>query len=149
MATRSVRLSAQHVEALNTIDLTFDSESRNEEEVRRAWGAYLDVLNVPAERRTEPVWDADREAKFIDILYAMSQVVGRNFDKTYIKNSWYRPQAHADLETASQEIQRLFLSVLKGERAFPVAVSESAPAAATSKSLPEPEPARRQLPGAK
>jgi hypothetical protein len=35
------------------------AQDRNEE-VRRAWRAYLDVLNAPAERRAEPVWNGTR-----------------------------------------------------------------------------------------
>lgn len=148
MATRSVRLSGQHVEALNTIDLTFDGEGKKDEAVRRAWGAYLDVLNVPVERRGESVWNAEYDAKFIDLLYAMSQAIGRDYDKTYIKNSWYRPQAHVDIETATQEIQRLFLSVLKGERVFPVSVNEPSPPPPPSSQIGvPPAPERRQLPG--
>jgi hypothetical protein len=124
MATRSIRVSPQHVEALNAIDLTFDGKDKKEEEVRRAWAAYLDVLNTPAERRAEPAYYLNFDAKFIELLYAISRAIGRDFDRTYLKNSWYRPQAHADLETATQEIQHLFLSVLKGERTLPVAVTD-------------------------
>jgi hypothetical protein len=124
MATRSIRVSPQHVDALNAIDLTFDGKDEKETEVRRAWAAYLDVLNTPAERRSEPAYNLNFDAKFIDLLYAISQAIGHNFDKTYLKNSWYRPQAHGDLEATTQEMQQLFLAVLKGEREFPVSVND-------------------------
>lgn len=127
MATRSVRLSTQHVEALNAIDLTFDDRGAKEEEVRRAWRAYLDELNRRITPDQEPLFQEQRDAKFIDILFAMSQTLRRGYDKTYLKNSWYRPQAHVDTETATQEIQRLFLGILKGERTFPVGINETPP----------------------
>jgi hypothetical protein len=125
MATRSVRLSPEHVQALNQIDLTFDA--KKEEGVRQAWRAYLDQLNTPQLKVGQQVWNAGYDSKFIDMLYEMSKVLGRGFDKTYLKNSWYRPQAHTDLETTVQEIQRLLLGILKGEQSLPVAIREPAP----------------------
>ena len=134
MATRSVRLSPEHVQALNAIDLTFDDKKG--EAVRQAWRAYLDHLNTPQKKIGQEVWNAAYDAKFIDLLYEISKVLGRRFDKTYLKTSWYRPQAHTDMETTVQEIQRLLLGVLKGERSLPVAVSQ--PAQPVQPELPPP-----------
>jgi len=125
MATRSVRASLQHVEALNAIDLTFDGKTNKEQEVQRGWRAYHDSLNMPIDLSGEPVRKADLDTKFVDLLYAMSEATGRNFDKTYLKNSSYRPQTHSDIEAATLEMNRLLLEVLKGNRDFPIVVRDN------------------------
>ena len=117
MTTRSVRVAPQHVEALNSIDLAFEGGGK-EEDVRTAWKAYPDVLNNGGER------NPNYESTFIELLFAMGEALGRKYDRTYLKNSWYRPQAHVDSDTATLEIQRLFL-VLKDARSFPVMVREA------------------------
>lgn len=143
MATRSVRLAAEHVQALNAIDLTFDDKKG--EAVRQAWRAYLDHLNTSQKKIGQEVWNAGYDTKFIDLLYEISRVLGRRFDKTYLKTSWYRPQAHTDLETTVQEIQRLLLEVLKGQRTLPVAVSQPPVPVAAPAPVPAVEQAPRML----
>ncbi|HEV2582558.1 MAG TPA: DUF6680 family protein [Ktedonobacteraceae bacterium] len=74
MATRASRLSLQHIEALNLIDLEFPA-SRKFKRLRSAWKAYLANLN---EKEPEPPADAVFYAKrwdlFIDMLYEMGPV---------------------------------------------------------------------------
>jgi len=94
MATRATayRTSAEHVQVLNCIELTF-SDSGRDRLVREAWRAYLDMLKAPDtpgalanEQKGEQCDDA-----FWDLLYQMSVVLGYSFDRTYIKDSCYYP----------------------------------------------------------
>ena len=46
MATRAARVSTEHVQALNMIDIIFYKD-KAEKPVREAWKKYLDHLNTP------------------------------------------------------------------------------------------------------
>jgi hypothetical protein len=96
MATRAAayRTSAEHVQVLNCIELTF-SDGGGDRLVREAGRAYLDMLNAPDtldalanERKDKQCDDA-----FWDLLYEMSSALGYSFDRTYIKDSCYYPLA--------------------------------------------------------
>src|ERR1017187_3570401 len=123
MATRAIahRTSAEHVQVLNGIELTFSGGGKDKA-VREAWRAYLDMLNMPDtpdahanERKYEKRNDA-----FWDLLYQMNLALGYSFDRTYIKNSCYFPIAH-DNTLRDQEIMRSgIVAVLSGKAGLPV-----------------------------
>jgi hypothetical protein len=46
MGTRASRLSADHVQALNTIDIEFHGKDKRSRQVLEAWKAYLNHLNT-------------------------------------------------------------------------------------------------------
>ena len=122
MATRApaYRRSAQHVQVLNCIELTF-SEGGGDKLVREAWKAYLDMLNAPDtpdalanERKYEQCDDA-----FWDLLYQISAALGYGFDRTYIKDSYYCPVASGNT-IRDEEIRNGIATVLSGKGGFPV-----------------------------
>ena len=91
MATRANRVSSQHVEALNMIDLTFDGARRigpkrtkREQAVLRAWREYLDHLNdhPPDENTSEAVglqWGTRVNELFLNLLRAIAADVDYEF----------------------------------------------------------------------
>lgn len=135
MSTRQQRLSPEHVKALNMIDLEFygarssaytQRRSAGEKAVIDAWKEYLDHLNTgpgmqpPAEVATQ--WIARRDDLFVELLYAMSRVLGYDFDKVHLKRSSYSPVAHGQREVEEGTIRHGLAQVFGGTRAFPVMV---------------------------
>jgi hypothetical protein len=124
MATRAAayRTSAEHVQVLNCIELTF-SDSGRDELVRKAWRAYLNMLNAPEtpdtlaneqryEHRDDALWD---------LLYQMSVALGYSFDRTYIKGSCYYPVAHGSTMRDQNISRNEIATVLSGKASFAVA----------------------------
>ena len=129
MATRAARLEAEHVRALNMIDLVFygrrrfgtNWRSKTERAVLESWKIVLDELAVP--------WnmEANNEARlvrrtdlFIDLLVAMGDDVGYTFDRVQLKNGAYFPTAHETLTTQQQQLRTLTVELLQGNRALVV-----------------------------
>lgn len=121
MATRASRLAAEHVQALNGIELAFYGGGRKEKRVLEAWKAYHDHLNDKSyqpDRTAE--WVTRQIDLFIDLLHEIAVCLGYDFDKTHIKNSWYSPEAHGVIEEEVHTIRRGFAAILTGKASFPV-----------------------------
>ena len=120
MATRAANLDPRHVEALNMIDVVFHSNSKNEIEIRRLWKQYLDHLGDKAYSRES--WGSRRVELLVDLLHAMANFLGFDFDKTHIKNQSYYPEGSGNLEDEQGVIRRSLAEVLSGKRALPMEV---------------------------
>jgi hypothetical protein len=86
MATRASRLTPEHVQSLNGIELAFYGDGDKEKKVREAWKAYHAHLNdksYPPER--QPEWGVRQIDLFIDLLHEMAICLGYDFDKTHQK----------------------------------------------------------------
>ena len=86
MSTRAARLAANHVEALNLIDIEFPSTRKRFKKVRSAWKAYFTHLceKPPDDKQIHPVFFAKRQELLTDMLYEMATALGYDFDKTQI-----------------------------------------------------------------
>jgi hypothetical protein len=125
MATRAARLSPEHVRAINMIDLEFYGGGIKEKHVREAWKQYLDHLNTKFDMNAANIWTVRQDELFIDLLYAMAECVGYDFDKTHIKNSVYTPIAHGNLEMEQDQIRKGLVNILTGKASIPVAMVSS------------------------
>ena len=122
MATRASRLAAEHVQALNGIELAFYGGGSKEKKVREAWKAYHDHLNDRSYRPDRiPEWNVRIVDLFIDLLHEMAVCLGYDFDKTHIRNSWYVPELHGEIEQQWNEIRGALADILVGKRYLPVA----------------------------
>src|SRR5690606_25172987 len=77
MATRAYNVSWSHVEALNKIDLEFDSKNKKEKAVIEAWKEYLDLLNnttIPMDQ-----WGIKRVDLLVELLHKMAKVLDYDF----------------------------------------------------------------------
>jgi hypothetical protein len=117
MATRATRLSAEHVQALNGIELTF-----NERKVLEAWHAYHNHLNtrIGIEPGANVAWGERLIDLFCDLLYQMSECLGYKFDRTFIRSSFYAPEAHSTIEQELNAIRSGFVAILSGQKSLPV-----------------------------
>ena len=118
MATRNARVSVEHVRALNSIDIEFVKVKA----VTDAWKAYLDHLN---DRSLAPeVWGARSDELFVELLFAMSQGLGFEFDKVHLKRGIYSPVAHGQDAEDLKTIREALVKIAKGERGLRVDLSD-------------------------
>lgn len=132
MATRAARVSADHVKALNMIDLVFygshffgiHRRSKAERLVIDAWREYLDHLGTKADDEAAlAVWSAQSEELLTNLLFAIAKDVRYKFDRVQLKKGVYSPRAHGDLEVEQNLIRRLLLKLLSGENALKMDVT--------------------------
>jgi len=120
MATRAYTMSPGHVEALNSIDLEFAGNSKAEKAVREAWQAYLDHLG--SNILEGQAWVDKSLDLLIDLLYAMAQSLGYEFNKTQIKNASFSTRLHGRIESEQERVRVLTLELLEGKRSLPIEV---------------------------
>lgn len=132
MASRAARLSPEHVQALNMIDLVFygrylfgiHRRRKTEQAVIEAWREYLDQLSTrAADAAAMSVWTARNEELFTNLLFAIAQDVHFKFDRVQLKKGVYSPQAHGDLELEQNTIRKLLVKLLSGENALKMNVA--------------------------
>ena len=125
MATRAARLSGEHVQALNMIDIVFyggsilgfRKRSKGEQAVLDAWKEYHDNLGEGRDW-LEPKLQAHyakREELFLNLLFAVAQEVGFSFDRVQLKRGAYSPVAHEELEADQRALQKALLRGFSGE----------------------------------
>jgi hypothetical protein len=117
MTTRAARLSADHIQALNTIDIEFRGKDRRSRQVLEAWKAYLNHLNT---RMAPEVWLSRGDDLFVELLFAMAQSLGYSMDKTEIRSTSYSPTAHGRYEEEQGRLRTGMLELLEGKRSLQV-----------------------------
>lgn len=120
MATRAARVSADHVRALNMIDLEFYGGGAKEKKVREVWRQYLHHLDTPFSKELERTWEIKRDELFVELLYEMATCVGYDFDKTHIQTTSYSPVAHGNLEQELMHIRQGLVALLAGQSSIGV-----------------------------
>lgn len=125
MSTRASALAPSHVEALNLIDIEFDSKNRKERAVLEAWKLYHSHLNDRSYEDVE-AWSKRTELLLVDLLHAMSICLGYPFDKAHIKNSSYYPRGHGEVELDQHTARKALVEVLEGRKPLSV-ISYMAP----------------------
>jgi hypothetical protein len=133
MATRAARTSADHVQALNMIDLVyygahplgFHRRSKSEQAVLDAWKEYHNHLNQPriTEAAALAVWVGRGEELFVDLLFKIATDARFTFDRVQLKTSGYSPIAHGELEFEQNAIRRLMLDLLANKRSLKMDVA--------------------------
>ena len=138
MATRATRLAAEHVQALNLIELEFGGRGERSRKVIEAWRAYADHLSQIVEQ-TEAAQRAAgtrRDDLFIELMHALSSALGYKFDRVQLRRGAYYPQGHHEVEMAEHLIRARLVKVLSGEQPLSMDV-KSFPASADALELQE------------
>jgi len=153
MATRAATVSAEHVQALNMIDLEFrEKRYRN---VTTAWKTYLDHLgSYPKDvENLQPIWGERRVNLLTNLLLEMGRSLGYEFDEVHVKKGIYAPEAHGRLEDENMLIRRGLLRLLYGDAelkmkvtSFPVSEQSLAEQKALRDALQELLDGKRALP---
>jgi hypothetical protein len=130
MATRAARVSPEHVQALNMIDLVYygrgNRRRKSEQKVLDAWKEYHNHLNIKADDASLRVWVVNGDELFTNLLAAIAQDVNYTFDRVQLKTSGYSPIAHGELEAEQTAIRKLAVKLLSGERALKMEVEKFA-----------------------
>ena len=139
MSTRALRTSADHVKALNMIDMTFYRvgrlRSKTEQDVLDAWKEYFDNLQLHPEKPEElAVCNSRRDELFVNVLFALSKDVGCSFDKVQLKRGAYWPVAHEQFEADLLVLRRGWAEVVAGNRPLKMEITN----------LPKPAPPPKQ-----
>lgn len=101
MATRANRLSLDHVQALNSIELVFDKKKKDKAIIEK-WNEYLDYFGQCPKEGDEnysvklDAWLARGEELFANLMHVMGKQLGYDFDRVRIKRSIYFPKGHGD-----------------------------------------------------
>ena len=118
MATRSSNLNYSHIEALNLVEIEFNSSKREEKKIVDCWRLYIAHLN--AKDYPPPNWENRRKELLIDLLYEISNLLGYAHDKSQIQSGAYYPQGYVNVENENTETRQLWLDVLRGNRKIPM-----------------------------
>ena len=131
MATRAARLSPDHVQALNMIDITFygytllgiHRRSKIEQGVVNSWREYLDHLETRFEEEQAANWQARGDELFVNLLHSIAVDVGFSFDRVQLKKHIYSPVAHGQLEAEQVKLRQLAIGVLSGQEPLSMNIS--------------------------
>lgn len=119
MSTRAATLAPSHVEALNLIDIEFDSKNKSEKAVLEAWKLYHSHLGDRSYEDNE-AWRKRTDHLFVDLLHAMSQCLNYPFDKAHIQNSSYYPRGYGEIELDQIKTRQGLADLLEGKSALNV-----------------------------
>lgn len=129
MSSRAERVSRDHVQALNMIDLEFYGrvlfgvrfQTSREKAVTNAWKNYNDHLNDKS-FPTHSAWMRTCDDLITKLLYVMSQSLGYDFDEVQLKRDAYRPEAHVNLENRQFAVLEGLAKALSNEASLSVTV---------------------------
>lgn len=118
MATRAASISADHVQALNMIDLEFNDEKHKN--ITLSWKKYLDHLgNFPKDNENlHSMWLEKKNDLLAKLLEEMGKSLGYEFDEVHIKKGIYSPEAHAIAEDENILLRRGLISILYGDKSL-------------------------------
>ena len=122
MATRALTLSPAHVEAINAVPIEFYGNSPELKNINTKWKVYFEHLVSNA--RVVPNWGDKRFVLLYDLLLAMSQFLGYDFDEVEIKKV-YSPEGHQIIETDQEVIRAGFAALFSGKASLPVEIRHS------------------------
>ncbi|WP_233962161.1 DUF6680 family protein [Pectobacterium versatile] len=128
MSTRAIRLSPEHVSALNMIDIEFYGrkilgvriQTKSEKQVTNAWKVYNNQLNASYTPETLNIWNDRVVELFTSMLYAISQALGYDFDEVQLKRDFYKPKGHGDIEEQQSLVRTGIVDILTGNKSLSV-----------------------------
>ena len=129
MSTRAERVSREHVQSLNLIDIEFYGrlifgirlQTQKEKAVTNAWKNYNAHLNDKTYLTIDD-WYRDGDGLFTKMLYEMSQALGYDFDEVQLKRDAYKPEAHVNLENAQLAVLDGLAKALNNQNSLSVNV---------------------------
>lgn len=138
MSTRSARLSGEHVQALNMIDIAFYGvrfwgmrfQTKMEKAVTRSWRDYFDSLEADTANFTADQHNRLAETrfdKFISLLDTIAIAQNYDFEPVDLRRRMYSPVFHTQVEEEQTAIRVGLAKILRGEAALPMVVTNLPP----------------------
>lgn len=122
--TRSAKLSPEHVNALNLVEIEFSQYTR----VKGSWSRYMDSLSsrVPMTEATSNDHLLRRDQLFIKLVQDIANVLGmRHVDITDVMTTNYYPQGWQTDEEEQRQLRQLLISFLSGNHPIPVRLHDT------------------------
>ncbi len=116
--TQRLALTAENVRAFNAIPLEFYRDTV----IIKSWRAYVAHLNTSSDSSDRKVWGDKRMDLFFDLLQKIAKKVGYQSDFVQLKNDFYWPRVHVDIDTEQETIRKGFAAVFSGVPAIPMDV---------------------------
>ena len=126
MSLRATTLAPSWVQALNLIDVEFNSDDEKEKAVRNAWKVLLDHY-VDLTNAKDPGSDTlvERGTNLrANLLMAMGRCLGYDFDEVLVKKGSYYATGLGNVEAEQHALRRGLLNVLSGKGRIPVGIFE-------------------------
>ncbi len=120
MTTRADSTSWNHVNALNTIDLEFDTK------ITTLWHEYRNFLRDVDDMKIKGtyLWEERRKRKLNDLLYAMALVLKHDLKEACIKDPSYMPKIYSHIEDENSSIRKGVIKILNDEKSLPVHITQ-------------------------
>jgi hypothetical protein len=139
MKTRRLRLSSEHVTALNLIEIEFYGVAA----VKTARESYFENLSkkLPTDIKESDEHFAEQNRRLAKLLHAMGKALNfSNLEQLDIMTGGYTPQGWADIEQQQQILRYLLIDLLNGNRGIPIS-----PVNPTAQGLYPPPPDEEQV----
>jgi len=140
MATRGRPLVAEHVQALNMIDVIFSGKGAQDLSVVEAWREYRAHLNdypqqlagkklseaeQAALQNKRDIWTSKSRDMLVELLVKMADLLGYHYDRPLLQKGAYTPQGYQDDDFSQFLIRRGLIEILGGIRPVEVRLVES------------------------
>lgn len=117
MKTRKFQLDAEHVSALNLIQVYFG-------DVPSVIAAYKEYIRLLSRRSIpgiadESLWK-ERDDAFIDLVYSIAKALGYSQDKKEIEGLAYSPEGWANDNATIRKLHSLLIEIFEHKRALPI-----------------------------
>ncbi|MGH7945546.1 MAG: DUF6680 family protein [Opitutaceae bacterium] len=122
MATRRNRLSQQHVEALNLVEVEFHKKK----DVIDKWNDYFEHLGTkePENEKERDQFYKARDKKLALLVQSIGLVLGRRIEQFDIWEGGYVPRGWEADYSEQQLLRHYLLSMLRGQSGLPVIVHQ-------------------------
>lgn len=121
MKTRQARLSAEHVGAINLIEIEFYGTNP----IVDSYSAYIRHLNAPLPAKDEQDhFFEERNDLFVDLLQTIGNELNYDFDKRDLGRLAYAPVAWELDERRLRYNQGLLTDLLEGKRSLPISTAQ-------------------------
>ena len=118
MATRANRLSPEHIEALNMIDIEFYKDT----EITNIWKRMLDNFASYPQDTDDKDYTVKLNSRveesdnlLVDLLLKMSKSLDYKFDEVHLKRNIYIPKGQVDIMMWQETIRHSLGDILEGK----------------------------------
>jgi hypothetical protein len=120
MRSRAYAIHADHVAALNLVQLEFYGSQTVDQAFRRYMENLSTKVPEPSDDSARERFLDERQDRFYTLVQEMALVLGFNFDRADLKRLSYSPQGLQDAEAQAQGIRARTLELLDGRRALAI-----------------------------
>lgn len=122
MATRTLNLLPSHIDAINFIELEFQTGSSADRNVIDKWRLYRAHLDAVTDLNSATAnnWEIERKKRLYDLLFEMSVALGLSHERSAIEKGVYYPRIMGDVVQQESDTRKYWLEILKGERQIPM-----------------------------